>query len=69
MTDEIVVSELLARIEENTDLMNKATKRIYALEAALRQIVALDQKIVPPEDRLGIARSLARVALAPEQDK
>jgi hypothetical protein len=47
----------------------KQTDRIAALEAALRQIEALDQTIVPAKDRLAIARSLARAALAPEQDK
>ena len=43
--------------------------RIEQLEAALRQIAALDQKIVPASDRLAIARSLARAVLALEQDK
>ena len=43
--------------------------RIEALEAALRQIEALDQTIVPASDRLAIARSIARAALASEQDK
>jgi hypothetical protein len=43
--------------------------RIKQLETTLRQIAALDQKIVPASDRLAIARSLAHAALAPEQDK
>ena len=47
----------------------EAADHIEALEAALRQIEALDQTIVPAKDRLAIARSIARAALAPEQNK
>ena len=46
-----------------------AADRIEALEAALRQINALDQDIVPASDRLAIARSIAQAALLTEQKK
>ena len=41
---------------------------IQRLRAALRQIAALDQDIVPASDRLGIARSLARMALTDDKE-
>jgi hypothetical protein len=70
------MSDLVERLREgvngqaeNFAMRNEAAARIEQLEVALRQIAALDQKIVPASDRLAIARSLARAALAPEQDK
>ena len=56
-------------LQDARGLLRDQAKRIEALEAALRQIEALDQTIVPASDRLAIARSIARAALAPEQDK
>ena len=56
-------------LQDARGLLCDQAKRIEKLEAALRQIEALDQTIVPASDRLAIARSIARAALAPEQDK
>jgi hypothetical protein len=56
-------------LQDARGLLREQARRIEVLEAALRQIEALDQTIVPASDRLAIARSIARAALAPEQGK
>ena len=54
--------------------MIEAAKRIEALEAALREIVASSKRKGPPDfqywlDVANDRREIARAALAPEQDK
>jgi len=55
-------------LEDVEGLLREQAKRIEALEAALRQIEALDQTIVPASYRLATARSIARAALVNQQN-
>jgi hypothetical protein len=57
------------QINKNTALMDAARDRIEALEAALREI-AQECCVFPIKDGLPFrCESIARAALAPEQDK
>jgi hypothetical protein len=59
MNDDLeAIDGLCAKIIEQRD-------RIEVLEAALRQIAALEDLL----SSLSVAKSIARAALAPEQDK
>ena len=59
------LTQWVQQAEDNSGGWQRACLRIEALEAALRQIATLED--LPSS--LSVAKSIARAALAPEQDK